>query len=127
MPKYTCNIYIKHQAETETQEIPFEHQETHFYSKDDKAPQQFAVIAQRDWGVLVLGDTQKLSVHVPVLGQQALGGPAWLAQLDQMTFRASSTQVSSNLNHPSVNFHSPLCENTALGYLEQFAWKQQGK
>lgn len=127
MPKYTYDIYIKHQAETETQEVPFKHQETGFYCKDDWAPQWFAVISERDWGVLVLGGTQKLSIHLPVPGQQALGGPAWAAQLDQMTFRAPSTQVSSNLNHPSVNSHSQLHESTALGYLEDFLWKHQGK
>lgn len=60
------------------------------------------MIAQWDWGVLVLGDIPKLSVHIDVPGQQALGGPAWAAQLDQMTFRTPSTQVSSNLNHLPV-------------------------
>lgn len=83
MPKYTCNIYIKHQAETETQEVPFEHREACFYCKDGWALQWFAVIAQRAWGVPVLGDIQKLSIEIPVPGQQAQGGPAWTAQLDQ--------------------------------------------
>lgn len=127
VPKYTYDIYIELWSETETQEVPFEHQETRFYFEDDWALQWFAVIAQRDCAVLVLGDTRKLSLHIPVPGQWALGGPAWAGQLDQMTFRASSIQVSSNFNHPSVNFDSHLHKNAALVYLEHFAWKQQGK
>ena len=58
-------------AQTETQEVPPEHQETLFYCGSDRA---LAQVAQGDCGVSILGHIQKPSRHGP--GQLALGGPA---------------------------------------------------
>ena len=58
-------------AQTGTQEVPFEHQETLFHCEGDGA---LAQVAQGGCGVSILGDTQKPSGHG--LGQQTLGGPA---------------------------------------------------
>jgi len=57
-------------AQTETQEVPSEHEETLFYCEGHRA---LAQVAQRGCGVSHLGDVQKPSGHGP--GQSALDGP----------------------------------------------------
>ncbi len=64
-------------AQTETQEVPSEHQETLFHSESEE-------VAQRGGGVSILGDSQAPPTHP---GQPAPGGPAWAGGLDQMTFK----------------------------------------
>jgi len=58
-------------AQPEAQELPSEHQETHFHCEGDQA---LAQIAQGGYGVSILEDIQKSFTHGP--GQLALGGPA---------------------------------------------------
>lgn len=70
-------------TQTETQEVPSEHQETLLYCDGNWALEQ---VAKKDCGVSILRDTQKLSRHGA--GQPALGDPAWAEVLvDQMTSR----------------------------------------
>ena len=67
----------RQQAPTETQEAPSEHEEKILYCEGNQAPEQ---VAQRGYGVSILGDIQKLSGHNP--GQRALGEPACTEGLD---------------------------------------------
>jgi len=58
-------------AQPETQEVPFEHQETVFHCDGDRA---LAQVAQRDCVVSTLGDTCKS--YGQGLGQPAVDSPA---------------------------------------------------
>lgn len=52
----------------------------HFYGESD-----WAQVAQGDCGASILGHTQKLSGHGP--RQLAVGGPVWVAGLEELTSR----------------------------------------
>jgi len=58
----------KQRAQTETQDVPSENEETLFYCKGDHA---LAQVTQRDGGVPILGHIQKPSGH-------GSGQPAWV-------------------------------------------------
>jgi len=64
-------VVLSYRTQTETQEIPSEHQEMLFYCEGDQALKQ---LAQGGCGVSLLGGIQKMT-HGP--GQPAIGGPAW--------------------------------------------------
>ncbi|KAK4805788.1 hypothetical protein QYF61_000394 [Mycteria americana] len=61
----------RQKAQTETQEVTLEHQETMFHCEGDRALEQ---VAQKWCGVSRLGDIEKLSGHGP--GQPALASRA---------------------------------------------------
>lgn len=70
-------------ADTETQKVPFKHQEILIYYKGDQA---LAQVPQRDSGTSLSAELENLSEHHP--GQTNVGGgPAWTQGLDKMTSR----------------------------------------
>lgn len=71
-------------SQSETQNVPSEHQEIHFHCKDDTA---MAQVVHGSCRVFILGDMQRPSEQGP--GQLALGGLAWAEGLDQMPSRGS--------------------------------------
>ena len=81
-------------AQTETQKVLSEHEETLFHCEGDQALTQ---IAQGGCRVSILWDIQKLSGHGP--GWLALDGPASGVSLDQKT---SGSRFQSQLFLDSV-------------------------
>lgn len=82
-----------------------------------------AEVAQGSCGVSILGHTQKLSGLSP--GQLAVCGSAWAGGVRPHDLQ----RVPSNLNHSVIlwSFTHRFMNTQPLGYLEHFAWKEQGK
>lgn len=81
----------REQIETDTQEVPPEHEQELIYCVGDQTQEQ---IAQRGWGVSPKGDIQEPSGHNPV--PRALGWPYLAKGLDEMT------HLSSNLTYSEI-------------------------